>query len=45
MSNANRSNNGFTFDTCVGISMRKVKNLENFLKCRIEFKNSDSFNF
>ena len=37
---ANRSDNGFTFDTCVGISMREIKNLENLLKCRIEFQNS-----
>ena len=40
MNNANILSNDFAFDTCIGISMRKVKNLENLLKCRIEFKNS-----
>ena len=40
MNNANKLNNDFTFDTCIGISMRKVKNLENLLKCKIDFKNS-----
>lgn len=35
-----RSQNGFTFDTCVGIKICENSNLGNLLNCRMNFKNS-----
>jgi len=36
----NRSENGFTFDTCVGIKMCETPNLGSLLACRVNFENS-----
>ena len=36
----NRSQNGFTFDTCVGIKVCENPNLGSLLACRVNFENS-----
>ena len=36
----NRSQKGFTFDTCVGIKMCENPNLGSLLSCRVNFENS-----
>lgn len=39
--NIKGSQNGFTFDTCVGIKIYENLNLGDLLTCRVNFKNSD----